>query len=392
MLRESIYIKSVGPIREIKIEDLKPLTLFVGDTASGKSTILKVVIFMRYLYKMVNIRSYLKNAKIPKSPFRFRLEKMLHDGMEELVTKDSVIRYEATVDGSVYCIEIVKKKLFTNISIKNSDLLFFKEAFIAETRNIIPTWMSRVSANKGAKLGFYFHETFSSFDDATDFIDGLDIDFLGLTLRICKTKYGKRFQISSAAAPNSFQIQLQHASSGTQFVVPLLVILRYYAHEFSFKKAFQRSVLNYLFEQDQLSRFRPEIEQSALPKYVHIHLEEPELSLDPNAQRKLINTMVRQIFYDHAADRKLHLMLATHSPYIVNQINVLLGASYSKNRESYLALNPEYIDIYAVQDGEISSLMAIDNESGQVVVNTLRFAEPMEAIYKEYQEIQDKIE
>ena len=312
--------------------------------------------------------------------------------MEELVTKDSVIRYEATVDGSVYCIEIVKKKLFTNISIKNSDLLFFKEAFIAETRNIIPTWMSRVSANKGAKLGFYFHETFSSFDDATDFIDGLDIDFLGLTLRIYKTKYGKRFQISSAAAPNSFQLQLQHASSGTQFVVPLLVILRYYAHEFSFKKAFQRSVLNYLFEQDQLSRFRPEIEQSALPKYVHIHLEEPELSLDPNAQRKLINTMVRQIFYDHAADRKLHLMLATHSPYIVNQINVLLGASYSKNSEPYLALNPEYIDIYAVQDGEISSLMAIDNESEQVVVNTLRFAEPMEAIYKEYQEIQDKIE
>ena len=79
MLRESIYIKSVGPIREIEIEELKPLTLFVGKTASGKSTILKVVVLMRYLYKMVNIRSYLKNAKIPKSPFRFRLEKMLHE-------------------------------------------------------------------------------------------------------------------------------------------------------------------------------------------------------------------------------------------------------------------------------------------------------------------------
>ncbi len=82
MLRESIYIKSVGPIREIEIEELKPLMLFVGKTASGKSTILKVVVLMRYLYKMVNIRSYLKNAKIPKSPFHFRLEKMLHDGMK----------------------------------------------------------------------------------------------------------------------------------------------------------------------------------------------------------------------------------------------------------------------------------------------------------------------
>ena len=387
MLRESIYIKSVGPIREIEIEELKPLTLFVGKTASGKSTILKVVVLMRYLYKMVNIRSYLKNAKIPKSPFRFRLDKLLQDGMKELVTKDSIIRYKVTVDGAEYSIEIAKKKLSANISIKNKDLVFFKEAFIAETRNIIPTWMSRVCAIKGAKRGFYFPETFSSFDAATDIIDGLNIAFLDLALRIRRTKYGKQFLISPTESPESLQINLNHASSGTQFVVPLLAILRYYAHEFSFKEAFQRSVLNYLYEQDQLSHFRPEIEQSDLSKYIHVHLEEPELSLDPNAQRELISTMVRQVFYDHAADRELHLLLATHSPYIVNQINVLLRASYSKNNVPYPALNPEWVDVYVVEDGTISSLMATDNTSGQAVVNTLRFAQPMEAIYKEYQEI-----
>jgi len=71
MLRESIYIKSVGSIREIEIEKLKPLTLFVGKTASGKSTILKVVVLMRYLYKMVNIRSYLKKCENPKVSFSF---------------------------------------------------------------------------------------------------------------------------------------------------------------------------------------------------------------------------------------------------------------------------------------------------------------------------------
>ena len=97
--------------------------------------------------------------------------------------------------------------------------------------------------------------------------------------------------------------------------------------------------------------------------------------------------MVRQVFYDHAADRELHLLLATHSPYIVNQINVLLRASYSKNNVPYPALNPEWVDVYVVEDGTISSLMATDNTSGQAVVNTLRFAQPMEAIYKEYQEI-----
>ena len=388
MLQESIYIKAVGAIREIEIKELKPLTIFVGNTASGKSTIMKVVILMRYLYKMVNIRSYLKNAKIPKSPFRFRLDQMLQDGMDEQITQESVIRYKVIVKGNEYSIEIAKRKLSANISIKNDDLVFFKESFIGETRNIIPTWMSRISANKGAKLGFYFHETFSSFDSATNVVNSLKIDFLRLALEIKKSKYGKQFLISPTQTSNSYQIHLQHASSGTQFVVPLLMILRYYAHEFSFKEAFQRSVLNYLYGQDQLSLFRPEIEQKALPKYIHIHLEEPELSLDPNSQRELINTMVRQVFHDYAKDRTIHLMLATHSPYIVNQINVLIKASYSKKDLPFPALKPEDVEVYVVHEGAIHSLMAIDNPSGQTVVNTLRFAEPMDEIYNEYQSIE----
>ena len=364
-MKESINIKAIGAIHELEIDDLKPLTLFVGNTASGKSTILKVVIFMRYIYKMVNIRSYLKNAKIQKSPFRFRLDQMLYDNG----------------------IDIKGGKLSANISIANTELVFFKEAFIGETRNIIPTWMSRISANKGAKLGFYFHETFSSFDNATNAVNALEIDFLKLSLEIKRSKSGKQFLISPTEGTHPYSIHLQHASSGTQFVVPLLMILRYYAHEFSFKEAFQRSVLNYLYEQDQLSLFRPEIEQKDLPKYVHIHLEEPELSLDPRSQCELINAMVRQVFYDRAADRELHLMLATHSPYILNQLNVLLKASYSKEEFSFPALKPEWVEVYVVHNGAIHSLMATDNYSKQTVVNTLRFAEPMEEIYEEYQSI-----
>lgn len=387
-MKESINIKAIGAIQELEIEDLKPLTLFVGNTASGKSTILKVVIFMRYIYKMVNIRSYLKNAKIQKSPFRFRLDQMLYDnGMGKLITKESEITYKVTTNGAEYVLEIKGGKLSANISIANTELVFFKEAFIGETRNIIPTWMSRISANKGAKLGFYFHETFSSFDNATNAVNALVIDFLKLSLEIKKSKSGKQFLISPTEGAHPYSIHLQHASSGTQFVVPLLMILRYYAHEFSFKEAFQRSVLNYLYEQDQLSLFRPEIEQKDLPKYVHIHLEEPELSLDPRSQCELINAMVRQVFYDRAADRELHLMLATHSPYIVNQLNVLLKASYSKEEFSFPALKPEWVEVYVVHNGAIHSLMATDNYSKQTVVNTLRFAEPMEEIYQEYQNI-----
>ena len=80
-------------------------------------------------------------------------------------------------------------------------------------------------------------------------------------------------------------VELRFASSGIQTSAPLVSIVRYFAKEFSFKDAFQRSVLNYLFKQDLLSKFTPEISQNELEKYIHIHIEEAELSLDPEAQR-----------------------------------------------------------------------------------------------------------
>ena len=102
------------------------------------------------------------------------------------------------------------------------------------------------------------------------------------------------------------------------------------------KDAFQRSVLNYLFKQDLLSKFTPEISQNELEKYIHIHIEEAELSLDPEAQRKLISQIIHEAFHSHDNDRKLGVMIATHSPYIINHLNVLLRAGYfEKARKSY---------------------------------------------------------
>ena len=110
---------------------------------------------------------------------------------------------------------------------------------------------------------------------------------------------------------------------------PLFAI---FAKEFSFKDAFKRSVLDYLYKQDRLEKFTPQINQSDLEKYVHIHIEEAELSLDPEAQRALISNLIDEAFHKNNEDRKLGLMIATHSPYIVNHLNVLLRAGYLKRQ------------------------------------------------------------
>ena len=68
---------------------------------------------------------------------------------------------------------------------------------------------------------------------------------------------------------------------------------------------FKRSVLDYLYKQDRLEKFTPQINQSDLEKYVHIHIEEAELSLDPEAQRALISNLVDEAFHKNNEDRKL---------------------------------------------------------------------------------------
>jgi len=40
-MKESIIIKNFGPLKEVEIDDIKPLTVFIGKSAGGKSIIMK---------------------------------------------------------------------------------------------------------------------------------------------------------------------------------------------------------------------------------------------------------------------------------------------------------------------------------------------------------------
>ena len=115
-MKESIHIKNFGPLKDIDIEEIKPMTVFIGESASGKSTLLKVVVLMRYLYKMVNIRSYLKNANITKSPFKLRFDTLLHDGLENMLAADTQITYTVSINGNTYTIAYKDKALKANIN------------------------------------------------------------------------------------------------------------------------------------------------------------------------------------------------------------------------------------------------------------------------------------
>lgn len=389
-MKESIIIKNFGPLKEVEIDDIKPLTVFIGKSAGGKSIIMKVIVLMRYIYKMVNIRSYLKNAKITRSPFKLRFNSLLHDGLKGMITAQTEIYYTVEINGNKYTLKYTNRGLQSDINIPDKDLIFFKEAYVSGMRSLIPIWASKAVSVKGENLGFFFHETFNDFNDATDVIKEQKLEYLNLKMKVRKSGNRPKLFTIESLQNDAVPIELRYASSGIQTSAPLVAIVHYFAQEFSFKDAFQRSVLNYLYKQDLLTKFTPGINRNKLGKYVHIHIEEVELSLAPEDQRAFMSNLVEEVFHKNKKDRKLGLMVSTHSPYIVNHLNVLLRAGYfEKARENYPFLEKDDIAVYRVNEGKIISLMATDYDTGEYVINALDMSDTMERIFEEYESMEE---
>ena len=384
-MKESIHIKEIGPLKDINIEDIKPFTVLIGESASGKSTLLKIIALFRYLYKKAMIRSWLRNGNLKGTYFRIQMNSYWkRSGMIEMLTSLSSVNYVVEMNGHRYEISYEKKKLSSLPDITDDDLVFFKISFISENRNVIPAWSEYGASNKNSKLGFYFHETYNDFDDATNVLKDIPLSHLSMHLNIQKKSGKKKYTISDD--DKSYQIELKNASSGVQTSSSLVAITQYMAEDFSFKDAFRRATFDYLFEADRLTNFKPNIEMGDMPKWVHLHIEELELSLYPDAQRKLTDMLVKDCFMNHSSDRQLSLMIATHSPYIINHLNVLLRRK--KYEPGAIGIDADQLAVYRIKDGTLQNLMAKNLQTGEDVVNTIDLSETMSDIYNEYTDLQ----
>lgn len=381
-MKESITIKNLGPLNDIFIEEIKPFTVFIGKSGSGKSTLMKVISLFRWIYKMQNIHSYYikSNVNLP-----FEIDDIYsyfnNCGIKEFIKSDTKIIYKTTFDnGANYWIQFYQNTLnFSTQTINASDLSFNKISFISETRNIIPLWANNAPKLNGVYLGFYFHEVFDDFDLASDKIKHIDLKHLDLNFLVKNSPLGKEYRIESKNNKN-FDIELKNSSSGTQTSVPILLISQFFAQNFKFEGAFDNSVLKYLYSNNRLTDFKPVKDLSDIKdKKIYIHIEEPELSLFPDAQCKLIDDLIKNCFIDNT--NPIELLLSTHSPYIVNYLNLLIKR-FDKNIDE-AKYNYDELAVYQVADGGLINLMA-QNER---LVNTNPLSDTINDIYNEYEKL-----
>lgn len=240
---------------------------------------------------------------------------------------------------------------------------------------MIPDFLENKIERKNAN--FYLQDTLENFLLAADSIRQLPLDYLNVELKIEKSTKGYRYMIKSTDG-TSCSIQLRNSSSGMQTVTPLSLIVEYYAKKFDSQKSMNSSLFSYLQDNDKLDEFNTaknigEIQE----KNVHLFIEEPELSLYPESQKHLMDFLVHRCFmFEHPYN--MTLMVATHSPYIVNYLNVLIRRTQEQGK---VFICPEDVNVYEIFEGSAGPLKMID---ARPVIDTRSMSEPITEMYAEF--------
>lgn len=368
MLKESLIIRNFGPIVNVGLSDIRRFNIFIGESGSGKSTIMKVLAMMRWIYKMCCVRTYFKNSGIQNS-FRFRTDVILGDnGLKDFLNPDTEIIYR------IGTFEIILKRGKLSFSQKNiaiSELTLQKVAYTSDKRILIP---DLAAGNVALRHGmFYLDETFLNYQKAIDLIPESDMEYLGVRLVTKKSGAGKKIFVSSLNTHAPFSnLPLVSASSGLQSSVALHYIVRYFSKYYDIVESMNSTIVRYLAAGDNLSKFSAGFNIGSFPnKRISLHIEEPELSLFPSNQWGLMRYLIGECLSGKKAE--MDMTVATHSPYVITAINVMMLAkkaitkdftAYTDLKVNLPLLEPAIVGAWSVVNGCCQNLM--DDDLGMI--------------------------
>lgn len=380
-MAESLTIRNFGPIKEIEIPILRPLNVFVGPSGSGKSTIMKVLAAFQWLYKMLCIRSYLKRSGVKRSPFRFRVEDLLkHNGLSGYMQPDTEIIYRNESTELIY--NRRSKLQGANTLVPPQEISLEKIAFISDKRMTIPNILSgMINIRHGL---FYLEDTLENFMLAWDAIPSTGVDYIGVKFETKRTGAGRRIMVVPLSDDaKAYALPLHEASSGIQSVSAVHYIAEYFARHYDLVNSINSSVLSYLSRSDSLSDFKTQTNIGDFPRRrITLHIEEPELSLFPDNQTGLMEYLYRNFFSaeerpDHIA---FQLNVATHSPYLVNHLNLMFKAAETRRPINGATLNFEDVNLFYLHSGVLNDMRLLNAP----IMNTDVLSNTIENIYELY--------
>lgn len=364
MKENRLIIKNFGPIKHIDIP-IRKINVLIGDQGTGKSTVVKVLaclfsVEFLLLYKSTKFNLFEKyklNNFLEKKTY-IEIEqyglKIIYENKKFTVVSDNSDKSEFLkfLAGYTKLIDRVES------ADKNDFLLGFRKGltnfpniscYIPSERNIITSvGNSPFTFFNSIQISNYLLEYGEIYDNARKNINQLEIIDFGIVFKHINTKDYVVFE--------NKEILLDEAASGIQNIIPMFIVLK---------------------------------NQKKEDVFLNI-IEEPEISLFPASQNKLIKFLILS-----SNERKSDLMLTTHSPYVLTTLNNLMYAHKIGNTkgnslkvgkviEKKYWVNPKDVSAFMLNEkGTVENI--IDEEIGQI--NAERIDEISRVINKEFDDL-----
>ncbi len=343
-MSEKLTIRNFGPINNITLE-LRVVNILIGDQGTGKSTVSKLyTLIYNYAYYDVFNDVDIENSH-DSNTFKF-LKNLELFGVINYLHHDTEIRLDSSRFQFEFTDGVVKTKhpelykmLLSEMSERMKDNFSFN--YITAERAFVSTLADALFGlnELGTKLPTLFNRFGNKFSSARkekakrDYKELLGADF-------------SHINGVDTVIINGKILPLSDASTGMQGTMPMLVV---------FDSVVEKIVPD----------------ENKNPNGLLV-IEEPELNLFPETQKKVIDYIVSNSLDD--GNFKTRLIINTHSPYVLTSLNNLMyayqtGKIHGDETEKIIGkkywLNPDDVSAYMLlPNGECEDIF--DREEGLI--------------------------
>lgn len=374
----TIHIRNIGPISDTGKITITSVMLFMGKQSSGKSTLMKILSYCRWIEKKLMVMGNDWLYQYTHYQRFYKELKKFHRLDDQFFSEQSFIEYESEIirvvlNGGRSNVKIDKKASFAQ-NRYNSKL-----SFIPSERNLVSAIKSIDRAYRSNELDSLFNFIFEWGEARENYTAA---NPLGLKVSDnMQYFYNQKDGSDSIRMTDIGQIfSTFYASSGVQSALPIEVMANYLSSIVGTAASVTKSSLQQLL-QNILKENRSEtldldkvIKNEGLKvlnyQNIQLFIEEPEQNLFPESQKQLILSLISAIkLASNKTSHSSFLTLTTHSPYVVSAINVLMKASASFGVDaektsniisSEYILPPHSISAYYINKGVLEPL--VDNE------------------------------
>ena len=345
----TIQIKHIGALTNTGIVPLTPVLLFIGKQSSGKSTLMKILCFCRWLEKLIMVESekdvvflYTHNLKFQSDLMRF------HRFNETYFSKDSSILYEGDTlriswEGFNSNSKIEKKADFEKLHFNT------KLSFIPSERNLISA-IKNVDRNYKASDFDLLFNFMLEWDEARNAYTANNPVSLSVSDQMDYVNEGGIDVIR--LKNNNKSLSAFYVSSGVQSAMPIEVMVDYFTKQVGQRANVSKhdltKAIRRMMESDEnvSTDTFSQLANHSVYQSVQLFIEEPEQNLYPDAQRDLLLKIIQKIKIASKISPKHQSMVVftTHSPYVLSVLNVLISLAHIRQSHPDFSLSEHLID------------------------------------------------